>query len=185
MRNGCLPLTTEQFEEILEILGKTNLYERNQALFILGIFTGFRISELLSLKVTDINEKFVTVKKANMKGKTESRTIPLHEAVKPFLNKILAGKSSDDFLFPSQKGNNKAITSVQAFRILQDAFNQAGLEGKYATHSMRKTFAMKIWEKSEGNLIIVQKALGHRNINSTQAYLSTVADNVNELILSL
>ena len=57
-----------------------------------------------------------------------------------------------------------------AHEMLKKAFEDAGLNGKLATHSLRKSFAQRLYEES-GDIYLVQELLGHRNVSTTQNYL--------------
>ena len=57
-----------------------------------------------------------------------------------------------------------------AHDILKTAFTAAGLNGKLATHSLRKSFAQRVYEQS-GDIFLVQELLGHKNVSTTQRYL--------------
>ena len=57
-----------------------------------------------------------------------------------------------------------------AHDMLKAAFMDAGLNGKLATHSLRKSFAQRVYEHS-GDIYLVQELLGHRNIATTQKYI--------------
>ena len=57
-----------------------------------------------------------------------------------------------------------------AHDMLKKAFMAAGLNGKLATHSLRKSFAQRLYDKT-GDIYLVQELLGHRNISTTQKYL--------------
>ena len=57
-----------------------------------------------------------------------------------------------------------------AHDILKNAFIETGLNGKLATHSLRKSFAQRLYDKT-GDIYLVQELLGHRNISTTQKYL--------------
>ena len=57
-----------------------------------------------------------------------------------------------------------------AHEMLKQAFIAAGLNGKLATHSLRKSFAQRVYEQS-GDIYLVQELLGHRSVNTTQKYL--------------
>ena len=57
-----------------------------------------------------------------------------------------------------------------AHDILKKAFIAAGLNGKLATHSLRKSFAQRLYDKT-GDIYLVQELLGPRNISTTQKYL--------------
>ena len=57
-----------------------------------------------------------------------------------------------------------------AHEMLKQAFTAAGLNGKLATYSLRKSFAQRVYEQS-GNIYLVQELLGHRSVSTTQKYL--------------
>jgi integrase len=144
---------------------------RDKPLFILGLKTGLRISELLSLKLGEVYQHgrlgdVVYVERKHMKKEVEGRAIPLHQEAKVALSVWIkeletAGKADPSSpLFRSRKGQ-RAITRVQAFRVLTEVYEANGLMGKLGTHSMRKTFADRIYERLGRDLIKVQRALGH------------------------
>jgi integrase len=87
-------------------------------------------------------------------------------------------------LFPSRKGTNKAITPVQAYQIFQRACDACGLAGRLGTHSMRKTFAITMYQRLNENIFKVQQALGHKWITSTQAYLPVNEAEISAAILA-
>jgi len=134
-----------------------------------------------------------------MKGKREGRTIRLHDEARSILAEWIEqlrneGQMTDDsFLFQSRKGGNSPITRQNASRVLNDAFRVAGLSGPLGTHTMRKTFARRVKERAEElrdegrnvePLLIIQMALGHKNIKSTFMYLSFAEKDVDEAILT-
>ena len=57
-----------------------------------------------------------------------------------------------------------------AHEMLKKAFLAAGLNGKLATHSLRKSFAQRVYEESS-DIYLVQELLGHRNVSTTQKYI--------------
>ena len=188
---GCRPLTDSEIATVKGAFVRT----RDKALFILGLKTGLRISELLSLEVNDVYQyerlcDVVYVERKHMKKKLEGRAIPLHQDAKDALNVWIkelekAGKAGpSNPLFRSRKGQ-RAITRVQAFRVLTEVYEANGLMGKLGTHSMRKTFADRIYDRLGRDLIKVQRALGHRCINSTVSYLSFREEEITEAILSI
>ena len=77
----------------------------------------------------------------------------------------------------SQKGGR--IIRQHAHDIPKVAFSNAQLQGKVATHSMRKTYADKLLRQS-GNLYAVKEALGHSSIATTQEYLGINPDEIRE-----
>jgi integrase len=188
---GCRPLSNE---EVAAVVGSfTGAFaKRDLAMFILGVRTGFRISELLSLKVENVVRSGqivdrVTVQRRNMKGKNEGRTVVLHpiakQAINDWLKEMGNQTSPGAYLFASRKGD-KPISRVQAWRILDRVFEKTGLEGSLGSHSMRKTFANRVYEALGQNIFLLQKAMGHRSINSTTAYLSFREEEVDSAILA-
>jgi integrase len=191
---GCRPLDDEEVQSTLRCLDGPYA-ARDQALFLLGVRSGFRISELLSLRLLDVLQhgkvvERVTVARRHMK-KVEGRTVLLHsearQALQVWLEELRQRgyMTSDVYVFQSRKGRNAALSRVQAYRILQDAFERAGVQGSLGTHSMRKTFANRMYSRLEGDLVKTQRAMGHKNINSTVSYLSFRQEDIDEAILGL
>ena len=178
---GARPLTRTQIKTVLH----NTPSKRENALMTLGFCTGYRISELLSLKVSDVVSKtgkvldFITVRKT--KNGT-SRTVKLNsdaqKAVKALANQVLSNPKADPNspLFLSgklAKGNLlKAISRQHADRLLKAIFEQAEIFGNVSTHTLRKTYASLMYTALGGKLEKLQVALGHKSITSTIAYLS-------------
>jgi integrase len=192
---GCRPLNDVEIQKVLS--GFTGPYaKRDKALFLLGIKAGFRISELLSLRVGDLLQAGrmvdrVSVARRHMKKKTEGRTVLLHPdakaALAEWLDELMAviPISGETFVFLSRKGENRPVSRVHAWRVLHEAFLNQEINGKLGTHSMRKTFANKIYEALGFDLIKTQRALGHRNINSTAQYLAFREEEIERAILAI
>ena len=190
---GSRPLTDEEIELILKSF-KGRFAARDRALFTLGVKTGLRISEILSLKISDIFQhgrivERVYVQRKNIKGKTHGRTVLLHPEVKQavalWLNESAEIPSDYTYLFKSRKGSNQPISRKQAWRILDTLISRVGLSGKFGTHTMRKSFAKKIYELLDHDLVKTQKSLGHVSIQSTVSYLSFDQGEIDNAILSL
>ena len=121
---------------------------RNKALFILGVRAGFRISELLSLRVGDIYRHGkvgdrISVHRRNMKGKTQGRTVLLHPearaALSVWLEALQRRRGALDPELPvfhsrtkGADGMPRPISRVQAWRLLQQAYIAHGLTGSSA-----------------------------------------------------
>lgn len=181
---GCRPLTDPEIAAVLEQLAKTLNPARDRCLFYLGVNTGFRISELLSLRLGDVwqNGKLaeeIAVARRYMKKKTEGRSVPLYNeaaraALDLWVKELLAEKRGPEtFLFISREGENRHIDRRTAWRGLKNAFAAAGLAGKLATHTMRKTFARKMREIFGDDLQALQQAMGHVEITSTMRYIAS------------
>lgn len=191
---GCRALTEVEVALVQRSFGGTYA-ARDKALFLLGVKSGFRISELLSLRVADVQPHSqiadqVTVRRRHMKTQREGRTVPLHPEAKAALAtwllqlRRLREVTPQTYVFVSRKGVNRPITKVQAWRILHDAVVTNELTGTLGTHAMRKTFAHRVYEKLGRDLVKTQRALGHANINSTVSYLSCADEEIHAAILA-
>jgi integrase len=171
---------------------------RDRALFFFGCTTGFRISEILSVTRGDLIDRdgslfeSVTVKKANMKGKLYSRTIYVNRKAREHISAWLDMQAHMGYMMSGQhvfmRHGGGRMDRKYAWKILKAAYRKAGLPSKgYGTHSMRKTFADRIFDKFPGKdaLMKAQIALGHRRIDSTISYIAFKTDDVPDAILGL
>ena len=177
---GTRPLSNDEIRKVADAF--EGIYApRNRGLFVLGVSSGGRISELLSLKVGDVYQNGNPVSdllfdKSIVKGGEVSRAVPVNVDGRRAIEKLIAWHSNhygevaaDGVLFPSRQGNG-AMNRRTAHAVLKTAFEAAGLNGKLATHSMRKSFAQRLYEET-GDIFAVQEMLGHKNVATTQAYL--------------
>lgn len=197
---GCRALTDDEVKAVRKSF--RGVYaKRNDALFVLGIKAGFRISELLSLQVKQVWQfgkivDRVEVPRRHMKGgkagKASSRSVPLHPEARAALSvwlerlqRQMGGElPPETYVFKSRTGENRPISRVQAWRILHAVYTEHQLPGKVACHTLRKTFAMRVHAYYHGDLLKTQKALGHVNINSTIKYLALDEAEVDAGILA-
>ena len=163
---------------------------RDRALFALGVTTGFRISELLSLRFSSVIDgdgvkPIVTVPRSFMKQHRKGRTMD----IVPLAGRALLiwceyafnhyGIVLTDYLFCKPDGS--AITRLHAWSVIKRAYRFAGVRGNVATHSMRMTFVSDsriyaIEHPEVGDpLMFAQRMAGHSNINSTSKYLETAS----------
>ena len=80
---------------------------------------------------------------------------------------------------------NRALSRVQAYRILQAAYAANGLSGKLSTHAMRKTFANRVYDNLNRDLMRTAIDLGHRSVSSTVSYLTFREEEIDAAILAL
>ena len=179
---GTRPLNNDEIRRVSAAF--TGTFEvRNRGLFMIGVSTGGRISELLSLRVGDVyqNGRPVTdllYSRDIVKGGDVSRTVPVNRDGRQAVDELIHwhidayGMTENDRpLFPSRNGGgHKQISRRNAHDVLKVAFESAGLNGHIATHSLRKSFAQRLYEQT-GDIFAVQELLGHRNVTTTQKYL--------------
>lgn len=194
---GTRPLTTDEIIAVSESF--RGIYEiRNRSLFILGISTGGRISELLSLKIGDVFQNGSPVtdllySRKITKGQQVSRVVPVNSDAQAAIEDAVRwyqgiyGKRiwPNRPLFPSRNGKGKKpMVRRQAHGVLKDAFITAGLNGHIATHSLRKSFAQRLYDKT-GDIFVVQEMLGHAAVSTTQAYVGVNYQSVRDALQSL
>lgn len=185
---GVRPLEAAEIEKLRAHLASHPLAARNVALFRLALQTGFRVAELLSLRLGDVVRdgeisRFLTVARRNMKRKVQSRTVPLRsstrEALGPYLTELAAqGYRMTDPLFPSPRFRTRAMTPANVWRIIHDAAHAAHCFGRIGTHSLRKTYAESAYAFFRAGppewgdpLMLTQRLLGHARVESTAHYL--------------
>ena len=179
---GTRPLDNDEIRSVSTCFTGTFAI-RNRGLFMLGVSTGGRISELLSLTIGDVFQNGSAVsdllfEKSVVKGGEVSRTVPVNADGRRAIDELVnwhrrhySSIASTRPLFPSRNQNGRVPMNLQtAHEMLKQAFIAAGLNGKLATHSLRTSFAQRVYEHS-GDIYLVQELLGHRSVNTTQKYL--------------
>ena len=193
---GCRPLTDDEIERIKKYFNerKDKFALRDFTLFFFALHTGFRISELLSVRVQDIYRynrviEEVYLKRMNTKGKHEGRRMLLNEKIRFILTQYITQydldkKGDDVFLFPNPS-LTFPISTRHARRIFEHAYVSCELTGKLSCHTTRKTFAQKISVLCDRNIVDVQQALGHRNITSTTSYIDFSREKVDSALTDI
>jgi len=184
---GSRPLTTLEIQAIIATF--SGKYEvRNTSLFLLGLNTGARISELLSLNVGDVWRynrpvDIIYFQKRHTKGKLQGRQITIKSGGKKAILDLILWKrkqgealAKDAPLFVSR--HHKRLGRKQAHNILKAAFDACQLSGVVTTHSLRKTFANHVLRASDGNIRVLQELLGHRHLSTTEVYLGITSDEL-------
>lgn len=175
---GCRALTQTEIERVRDTLDL-----RGKCLFVLGIRTGFRISELLSLDIEDVKGGVVNLKKRNTKGKTEGRAVPIHQEAQQWLDAYIGPRVTGP-IFVTKSGKRWARN--EAHVTLKNAYNKAKvIGGNLATHSMRKSFCKNFFESCNRDLLLTQVAMRHKSPSSTISYLSIDQDKVDEIMRRL
>ena len=186
LNNNEIRLVSACFDGTFEI--------RNRGLFMLGVSTGGRISELLSLQIGDVyqNGRAVTdllFDKSIVKGGEVSRAVPVNRDGRRAIEDLIRwhGERYPDTeknrpLFPSRNGQGQQPMSRRtAHDVLKVAFEAAGLNGHLATHSLRKSFAQRLYDRT-GNIFAVPEMLGHKSVATTQEYLGVNYASIKEAV---
>lgn len=161
---------------------------RDYLMFMIGISSALRISDILQLKVKDVWDAKRPVELITLKEKKTGKTkrFPItknsNKAITLFMREY--DYNQEDFLFQSRKGNNKVITRQRAATILSEAADYIGIKEPISTHSMRKTWGYWAY-KSGVNIALIMEALNHSSIANTRKYLGITQEDLNDVYLSL
>ena len=165
---------------------------RDWLLFVLGINSGLRISDLLALTVEDVKGKDRISIREKKTGK--AKDFPLSDSCKKAICEYFkATNLTSGVLFPSRKagGSDKtgAISRQQAYDIINDAAEAVGIitkdnPVKIGTHTLRKTFGY--WAYQSGvDISRIQKLLNHSAPSVTLAYIGITKDELDEVYINL
>jgi site-specific recombinase XerD len=177
----------EKIEAMKKILRASTL--RNELLFVLGINTGLRISDILSLKVADVLTDKGVVDRLELREKKtkKKRTIALSKKTCRLIERYIEQERPDVHyeasLFCSQKGG-KAISRQHAYDILNRAAKAVGIAERIGTHSLRKTFGYFAYKQGI-DLAMIQKLLNHSSQAETLRYIGITQEQMDEVVLRL
>ena len=180
------PLTVQEIDELLEQPSRRNTPEarRDRAMLELMYATGLRVTELVSLDLSDIQlEDEKPYVRLLGKGNRE-RQIPLLDQpvqeVKDYIQMArtrLVGDRDETALFVNRRGDR--LTRQGFWLILKGYAMDAGIQGRVTPHTLRHSFATHMLR---GGMDIhkVQELLGHANISTTQVYTQVSREHIRE-----
>lgn len=165
-------LTREEMERLLSYPAQTLAEVRTVTIVELLYAAGLRVSELISLRLENVNIEDGWVL-AFGKG-SKQRVVPIHEAACARLKRYLAmreesftGKEVSSELFLNKNG--KKLSRVSVWKDLADLGRKAGISQKLHPHLFRHTFASHLLQGG-ADLRSLQEMLGHANLTTTQIY---------------
>lgn len=162
--SNTLPVVLSR-TEILKIL-KSLQNPKHKLLLGLAYGAGLRVSEVVSLKVQDLDCQELTVHIKKAKGQKDRISILPERLVIDFKS-LVAWKTKDEFLFASERGGKLTIRSAQ--KIFANALHNSCINKDATFHSLRHSFATHLLENGT-DVRYVQELLGHQNIRTTQRY---------------
>jgi integrase len=162
----------EQIEEMKTALLKRGY--RDYMLFVIGINTGLRVSDILQLKVADVKNQSHIVLTEKKTGKP--KRFMINSRLKDSIDKYIQGMNPGEYLFKSRRGTNTPISRVQAYRILNSAASEIGLK-EVGTHTMRKSFGY--WHYNQyKDVAMLQKLFNHSSPSVTLEYIGINQDMI-------
>lgn len=163
----------EKVEAIKDFFkGESN---RNYLLFLMGINTGLRISDILKLKVGDVKEKYITIREQKT-GK--QKWIMITPALRRELKRCMSERPDHEYIFRSRQGGNKPICRSMAYKILRKAANEFKMKD-IGCHSMRKTFGYHFYQQTK-DVAILQEIFNHSSPDITLKYIGVNQDGMDK-----
>ena len=163
-RSKRLPVVLSR-NEIRKIIA-TLKNPKHQLILTLAYGAGLRVSEVVSLKVKDIDFEELTIHIKQAKGKKDRITI-FPKKLKMDIRNLIAGKDKNDFVFASERGGK--LTTRTAQKVFENSLKKAKIKKEATFHSLRHSFATHLLENGV-DVRYVQELLGHQSIRTTQRY---------------
>jgi site-specific recombinase XerD len=148
-------------EEVIEIIKKIHNI-KHRTMIMAGYAAGMRVSEIVNLKVKDIDSKRMMIHIHGAKGKKD-RLVPLSKKLLDALRIYYKEYKPKEFLFEGQ--GKKAYSTRSAQQILQEAKHKAGITKNGSMHMLRHSYATHLME-SGTDIRIIQELLGHNSIKT-------------------
>ena len=158
---------------------KTLLKAKNEKyylMFRIGVNVGLRVSDILTLKVGDVRAKDHVTICEKKTGKAKRFLVPatLQKEIALYIKEN--NMSDEEYLIQSRKGNNKPITRIQAYRVLNEVAEQIGID-EVGTHTMRKTFGYHHYKKFK-DVALLQNILNHSSPSITLNYIGIKQEEI-------
>lgn len=165
----------------------SDLGKRNQCIIEVLYGCGLRVSELIDLKISNINFKEQYIK-VNGKG-NKTRFVPLADYTADLLenyiqevcSKSKINKKYEDTLFLNSRGTS--MSRVIVFLIIKELTDKAGVSKKISPHTFRHSFATHLLQNG-ADLRYIQEMLGHSSITTTEIYTHLKTEELRDVILS-
>ncbi len=171
--NRVQPIRDKQLvKDIFDYLKEKN--ERDALMYALGIYTGLRISDILSLRVRDAKKDYFYIRE---KKTRKEKRIPINRFIRTLLDGYIIGKKDYECLFRTPGRPNIPITRQQAYNILSRAARQFGIEDGIGTHTMRKTFGYHYYQKTH-DVATLMEVFGHNREEVTLRYIGITQDTI-------
>lgn len=172
-----------ELESMINATKKDTFYERDDLIIELMYATGVRVSELVNIKLDDIDFETNSIR---ILGKgSYMRTVYFGEYARDAIfkymhglrKKLLNGKESE-YLFLNKNGNNITTRGIQ--KIIDKIVSETEVKTKVSPHTLRHTFATHLLDNG-CDLRSVQELLGHKNINTTEVYTHVTSERLKDV----
>jgi integrase/recombinase XerD len=161
-------------EEVIRLLSAVR-HPKHRAVAATLYATGLRLSEALSLKVSDIDAERMVVTVRQGKGRKD-RTVMLSPRLLKLIRRYARREQPGEWLFPGRQREQRLHeTAIQ--RALAVARREAGISKRATAHTLRHSFATHLLEAGT-DLRLIQTLLGHRSVKTTSIYTHVSAQRL-------
>jgi len=161
----------------LSVLFSTVKNIKHRAILMTTYSAGLRVSEVVSLRISDLDSRRMVIRVEQSKGKKD-RYVPLSAALLPILRQYYRTARPGQWLFPGQDPE-RPLTRTSVEKMFKKSRDRAGITKNVTVHSLRHSFATHLLEKGV-DIRTIQRLLGHRCLSSTQIYTHVAKNYVNE-----
>ncbi|HQI05165.1 MAG TPA: site-specific integrase [bacterium] len=167
-------------EEIIKLFKQVSNIKHKAILYLI-YSGGLRLSEVVNLKITDIDSKRNLILIRESKGKKD-RTTLLSQALLELLRDYYREYKPENYLFEGQKGGQYSVRSVQ--NIFRMALSKSGIKKHATVHTLRHSFATHLLERGT-DLRYIQELLGHANSKTTEIYTHITKKGLDKIVSPL
>jgi len=174
-------LSKKQIEKLMK-LPDLSTFQGIMNNSILEIFysTGIRISELIRIKIKDINLNKQIIKVMG-KGKRERIVILGENACDAIKNYLRVNKNSNNiYLYPSINNDSSHVSMSYIYKMVKSYLIKVSNDEKLSPHSLRHSFATHLLDNG-ADLMSVKDLLGHKDLSSTQVYTHVTIEKMKEI----
>jgi site-specific recombinase XerD len=182
-----IAFTDQQVEKIYNALSHGDLYyHRNKCIVTLLFNTGVRVSELINIKLNDIQDNKLFVLRKGNKEDCIYLNKKCLEVIKEYMEYRIVDDVDEEnqkYLFISKMKRKMDKSSVEL--IMKNLYKRAGLtDKKYVTHTTRHTVGTNVYRKTK-DILSVANVLGHENVNTSRIYITIDEERMKDIMEDL
>ena len=151
--------------------------EKKKLIVMVLYATGLRVSELINLKVKDLDFNEGVIRVVSGKGKKD-RVVTVSERLLRRLKDYVRTKTPEDYVFVSKYGDKLSSRYIQY--LVKDLALAAGISKEVTPHVLRHSYATHLLEAGT-NIRVIQELLGHANLQTTQIYTKVSLDELKKV----
>ncbi|WP_240472923.1 tyrosine-type recombinase/integrase [Paenibacillus sanguinis] len=175
-KQHILPNVLSENEVIRLLTCLTNL--KHQAVLYLTYSSGLRVSEVVRLRLADLDTERQTLRVRQGKGMKDRMTL-LSPTAMSVVQAYMIQFQPEEWLFPGQR-SERHVTERTVQKVFENARRRAGIVKKVSVHSLRHSFATHLLEGGT-DLRYIQELLGHQSARTTQRYTHVSTKNIQRI----